>query len=42
MSEQAAKEAGEFVGKVIGDATGMMTIRLCAIGDRLGLFTDLA
>ena len=42
MSDQTEKAAGEFVGKVISDATGMMTIRLCAIGDRLGLFTDLA
>lgn len=31
-----------FVGKVIDHAAGMMAIRLCAIGDRLGLFAELA
>ncbi|MBQ0721521.1 MAG: methyltransferase domain-containing protein [Gammaproteobacteria bacterium] len=35
-------EAMAFVGKVIDNASGMMAIRLCAIGDRLGLFKDLA
>jgi hypothetical protein len=35
-------DATEFVGKVIADATGMMTLRLCAIGDRLQLFRTIA
>jgi hypothetical protein len=36
------RNATEFVGKVIEDATGMMTLRLCAIGDRLDLFATIA
>ena len=36
------QNATEFVGKVIEHATGMMTLRLCAIGDRLDLFTTIA
>lgn len=35
-------DAMAFVGKVIDHASGMMAIRLCAIGDRLELFKDLA
>lgn len=36
------ENAKGFVDKVISDATGMMTIRLCAIGDRLDLFKIIA
>jgi hypothetical protein len=36
------REAMAFVGQIIGPATGMMAIRLCAIGDRLDLFKILA
>ncbi|MSR14246.1 MAG: SAM-dependent methyltransferase [Gammaproteobacteria bacterium] len=36
------RTATEFVSKVIEDATGMMTLRLCAIGDRLELFKIIA
>jgi SAM-dependent methyltransferase len=32
----------EFVEEVIGDFSGMMTFALCHVGDKLGLFTDLA
>ncbi len=35
-------KAEEFVGKVLGDASAAMVMALCAIGDRLGLFKDLA
>lgn len=38
--DQAETEA--FVGKVIGDASGMFATLLASIGDRLGLFKDLA
>lgn len=38
----STKNATDFVAKVIDDATGMMTIRLCAIGDRLDLFKTIA
>jgi 2-polyprenyl-3-methyl-5-hydroxy-6-metoxy-1,4-benzoquinol methylase len=31
-----------FMGKVIGDMAGTMTTLLCSIGDRLGLFRELA
>lgn len=41
MSE-ITDQAMQFVGKVINDATGMMGIRMCAIGDRLGLFKAIA
>lgn len=36
------QDAMDFVGRVIGHATGMMAIRLCAIGDRLDLFKTIA
>jgi SAM-dependent methyltransferase len=36
------QNAEAFVGKVLEAATGMMTLRLCAIGDRLDLFTAIA
>jgi len=36
------QDAMAFVGQVIGHATGMMAIRLCAIGDRLDLFKTIA
>jgi SAM-dependent methyltransferase len=32
----------EFVGQAIGDFSGMMTVALCHVGDRLGLFKDLS
>lgn len=35
-------KAEEFVGKVLGDASGLTATLLAAIGDRLGLFKDLA
>jgi SAM-dependent methyltransferase len=31
-----------FAGKVLGDTTGLMTTTMASIGDRLGLFKDLA
>lgn len=34
--------ADEFVGKAMGDLSGAMTVLLCMLGDRLGLFTALA
>lgn len=36
------QQAIDFTGRIIEHASGMMSIRLCAIGDRLGLFKDLA
>jgi SAM-dependent methyltransferase len=38
--DEAKLEA--FMGKVIGDLSGTMTTLFCSIGDRLGLFRDLA
>ncbi len=38
--DQARLEA--FVGKALGDTSGLMTTVLAAIGDRLGLFKELA
>lgn len=32
----------EFVMKALGDASGMQSVLFCALGDRLGLFKDLA
>lgn len=42
--EKESKELSieEFGDKVFGDFAGAMTISLCAIGDKLGLFKDLA
>jgi SAM-dependent methyltransferase len=34
--------AGEFLGKALNDMAGAMTVWQCALGDRLGLFKDLA
>lgn len=34
--------AGTFLGKVVTDCAGAMIALLCALGDRLGLFKDLA
>src|SRR5689334_21891213 len=31
-----------FLGKVFGDTIGLMTTTMASIGDRLGLFKDLA
>ncbi len=45
MSNEAAvneEKVGEFVGKVMGDASATMTTILAVLGDRLGLFKDLA
>jgi 2-polyprenyl-3-methyl-5-hydroxy-6-metoxy-1,4-benzoquinol methylase len=36
------QKAKAFTGKVIGDIAGAVATRLCAIGDHLGLFKDLA
>lgn len=33
---------GAFVGKALGDAGGMTAVILASLGDRLGLFSDLA
>lgn len=38
--DQAKTEA--FLGKVLSDTSGMTTTILASIGDRLGLFTNLA
>src|SRR5579872_250740 len=35
-------EAGAFAGKVLGDISACMVTLLAALGDRLGLFKDLA
>src|SRR5713101_2914047 len=40
MAEEAKLEA--FMGKVLEDLSGTMTTFFCSIGDRLGLFRDLA
>ena len=32
----------EFMGKVIGDLSGTLVTTMCVLGDRLGLFKDLA
>ena len=44
MTETALDEAkmGEFLGKALDDMAGAMTVFQCAIGDRLGLFKDMA
>lgn len=36
------EKAGEFVGRVFGDFGSTFAIVCCAVGDRLGLFKDLA
>ncbi|MGH8971699.1 MAG: methyltransferase domain-containing protein [Acidimicrobiia bacterium] len=36
------KKAEEFVGRVLTDTSAAMITTLCALGDRLGLFRDLA
>ena len=38
--DQARADA--FVGKVVGDTVGLATTAMASIGDRLGLFKDLA
>jgi 2-polyprenyl-3-methyl-5-hydroxy-6-metoxy-1,4-benzoquinol methylase len=38
--DEARLEA--FMGKAVGDLSGIMATALCALGDRLGLFKDLA
>jgi SAM-dependent methyltransferase len=38
--DQAKQEA--FAGKVLSDCAGFQSVLLCALGDRLGLFKDLA
>jgi hypothetical protein len=40
LIDQAKQEA--FVNKVLGDTSATMTTILASIGDRLGLFKDLA
>lgn len=37
-----AQRAEAFVGKVLGDVAGLFAAKLATIGDRLGLWTDLA
>src|ERR1700757_596492 len=37
--DEAAVEA--FVGRALGDLGGAMTTLFCALGDRLGMFTEL-
>lgn len=43
-TEQTIDEAkvGQFAEQAMGDLSGMFTVALCHIGDRLGLFRDLA
>jgi SAM-dependent methyltransferase len=43
-TEQQIDEAKveEFAEQAVGDFSGMMTVALCHVGDRLGLFKDLA
>src|SRR5687767_12050991 len=36
------KKVEEFVGRVLTDTSAAMITTLCAVGDRLGLFKDLA
>ena len=36
------KKLGAFLGKVLGDTSGMLVTVMAAIGDRLGLFKLLA
>jgi SAM-dependent methyltransferase len=36
------QKAQEFVGRVLSDTSAAMITTLCAVGDRLGLFKDLA
>lgn len=36
------QRAKDFTRRVIGDAAGAVTIHLCTLGERLGLFQDLA
>jgi len=40
LIDRAKQEA--FVNKVLGDTSATMTIILASVGDRLGLFEDLA
>jgi 2-polyprenyl-3-methyl-5-hydroxy-6-metoxy-1,4-benzoquinol methylase len=45
MTTQPAIDEGKlhaFMGKLVGDLSGAMTSALCHLGDRLGLFKDLA
>ena len=37
-----SKTTQEFVLKVVNDAAGMVAIRLCAIGNHLGVFKNLS
>ena len=32
----------EFMGKIVGDLSGTVVTAMCVLGDRLGLFKDLA
>ena len=45
MEEKAVpnqQKTEEFVGKMLRDVSASMMVMLAAIGDRLGLFKDLA
>ena len=42
MTEIDQQKMESFVGKAMGDASGTFTVLLASIGDRLGLFKDLA
>jgi SAM-dependent methyltransferase len=41
-TEVDQKKVEEFVGRVLSDTSAAMITTLCAVGDRLGLFADLA
>ncbi len=36
------KKLDEFMGKIVGDLSGTLVTSMCVLGDRLGLFKDLA
>jgi ubiquinone/menaquinone biosynthesis C-methylase UbiE len=42
MTTYDEKKANDFVGRVLGDSTAVTTTALASIGDRLGLWKDLA
>jgi SAM-dependent methyltransferase len=42
MARLDTAEVERFAERAVGDFSGMMTVALCHLGDRLGLFRDLA
>ena len=42
ISQFDKERAKSFTNKVLGDMAGAVAMNLCVIGDRLGLFKDLA